>query len=172
MKPVKNRYFCEECGHTKMLFSSCKEAKRFLHFNADEIEIETGKRPVRAYYCKSCEGWHVTSRTNSFSMNDLVRRFGNEKGRKMYDTVKNTIGFGKSISGGLRRKVKELRHNLNYETINISKCQEMIISLIDVFEVVIEAKLENKATIDCLFNKFSLLCSVFTHKKQLAIASL
>lgn len=64
MRPTKNRYFCRACGYNKILFKSEKEALKFLDFNADEIDEETGKKPVRAYFCEVCAGWHVTSREN------------------------------------------------------------------------------------------------------------
>lgn len=34
----------------------------FIRFNAEEMVEETGQAPVRAYYCETCCGWHVTSR--------------------------------------------------------------------------------------------------------------
>ena len=51
MKPTKNHYYCPGCQHQKMLFASKKEAILFLKYNADAIEGETGKKPIRAYYC-------------------------------------------------------------------------------------------------------------------------
>lgn len=62
MKPTKNRIFCVGCNRPKMLFESKKKALNFIKFNAAEMEEETGMAPVRAYYCTSCCGWHVTSR--------------------------------------------------------------------------------------------------------------
>lgn len=62
MKPTKNKYFCPDCGRTKMRFETEKEANTFLKFNADEIEEETGKRPIRSYYCIACNSWHITSK--------------------------------------------------------------------------------------------------------------
>lgn len=45
-----------------MLFAEKKNALNFIKFNYDEIYKETGKAPSRAYYCKACGGWHVTSK--------------------------------------------------------------------------------------------------------------
>ena len=61
MKPIRNRVYCTDCKGTKMLFPSEKKAMNFIRFNADEIMEETGKAPVRCYYCESCAGWHITS---------------------------------------------------------------------------------------------------------------
>lgn len=61
MKPKKNRIYCNACGGVRMLFPTEKKADNFIRFNADEIMDETGKAPVRSYYCSLCGGWHVTS---------------------------------------------------------------------------------------------------------------
>jgi len=61
MKPKKNRIYCNACGGVRILFPTKKKADNFIRFNADEIMDETGKAPVRSYYCKLCGGWHVTS---------------------------------------------------------------------------------------------------------------
>lgn len=60
MRPIK-RIYCRECGRSKLLFESEKKALTFIRFNADEIEVENGHKPVRAYYCECCGGWHTTS---------------------------------------------------------------------------------------------------------------
>ena len=61
MNPIRNSVYCTHCKGTKMLFPSEKKAMNFIRFNADEIMEETGKAPVRCYYCESCAGWHITS---------------------------------------------------------------------------------------------------------------
>lgn len=61
MKP-KNRVFCVRAARPKLLFDSKKKADNFMRYNGDEIADETGKKPVRSYYCTACGGWHVTSR--------------------------------------------------------------------------------------------------------------
>lgn len=61
MKPIRNRVFCLDCKGTKMLFATEAKANNFIRFNTDEIMEETGKAPIRAYYCESCGGWHTTS---------------------------------------------------------------------------------------------------------------
>lgn len=60
MKPIKNRYFCMACSRPKMLFNSKSKADNFMRFNSETIYEETGKAPVRSYYCPMCLGWHVT----------------------------------------------------------------------------------------------------------------
>lgn len=166
MKPTKNRHYCPGCQHQKMLFSTKKEAILFLKYNAQIIEEETGRRPVRAYFCKQCCGWHLTSRPNSYGRTDLIKRYGPEVGQKMYNTILPLIARGISITDSLTKKLKVLRHNLKYETINGAKCRALIDELLEIFEVIIGAQLEDKMTVDGLFSKFSYLCNVFTHKKQ------
>lgn len=61
MKPVKNHYFCIGAYRAKMLFKEKHNADNFIRFNAEEIYEQSGKAPVRSYYCQFCGGWHVTS---------------------------------------------------------------------------------------------------------------
>ena len=63
MKPSK-RIYCRECGRSKLLFETEQKALRFIKFNADEIEAETGRKPERAHYWECCGGWHTTSMKN------------------------------------------------------------------------------------------------------------
>lgn len=64
MKPIKSRIYCPECGRQKILFETEKKALNFIKFNSEEIEEESGRAPIRAYYCEFCGGWHVTSSTH------------------------------------------------------------------------------------------------------------
>jgi hypothetical protein len=61
MKPKKNRVFCPYSSKHKMVFKAEKEANLFMKYNGDEIEIATGLRPIRSYFCSGCGGWHITS---------------------------------------------------------------------------------------------------------------
>lgn len=62
MKPKKNRIFCRDCNKYKTLFESESKADNFIKFNHEEIEACSGHAPNRSYYCRSCVGWHVTSK--------------------------------------------------------------------------------------------------------------
>lgn len=73
MRPVKNRMFCLECKRAKMLFESKGKALNFIKFNSDEIKNANGIAPTRVYYCKSCGGWHVTSRIRPVSERKQIR---------------------------------------------------------------------------------------------------
>lgn len=61
MKPTKNQIFCVACGHPKMLFETKAKADNFIKFNSSEMMEESGKAPIRSYYCEICGGYHVTS---------------------------------------------------------------------------------------------------------------
>lgn len=65
MKPTKNKVFCHECGRPKILFESEKKANNFIKFNSQEIINDTGRAPIRSYFCIVCNGWHVTSKEYS-----------------------------------------------------------------------------------------------------------
>ena len=57
----KHRIFCPSSNKPKLLFSTKKKALKYIEFNADKIEEQNGYAPIRAYWCSSCGGWHVTS---------------------------------------------------------------------------------------------------------------
>ncbi len=56
-KPSKKRIFCPDCGKSKILFETEKEAQTFIKFNSEEIE--NGEK-LRPYYCPACCGYHVS----------------------------------------------------------------------------------------------------------------
>lgn len=61
-RPSKNQVVCPIAHRLKMLFKTEQEANLFILYNGDKILEETGFAPVRAYQCKACGGWHLTSR--------------------------------------------------------------------------------------------------------------
>ena len=61
MKPTKNQIFCVACRRPKMLFETKTKADNFIKFNSNEMMEESGKAPIRSYYCEICGGYHVTS---------------------------------------------------------------------------------------------------------------
>lgn len=64
-RPDKKRAFCPACHRDKMLFGTRQEAERFMAYNSDAIAHQNGYAPQRAYYCKACRGWHLTSQQQS-----------------------------------------------------------------------------------------------------------
>ena len=81
MRP-KNRIYCRECGRQKIVFETEKKAKRFIDFNGEEIAKETGRKPVRVYYCECCGGYHVTSsqheRKHYNRVEDVIEKYRRE----------------------------------------------------------------------------------------------
>ena len=167
MKPTKNKFHCPACQQTKMLFATKEEAIRFLKYNADDIEHETGKRPVRTYYCTACGGWHITSKPQSSDYHSLVKRYGETDGKKIFDEVSAIKGRRHGIKEGLCRKIKDLRHIMRFETIDLERCQSLINELIGYFETVMGNGLEEETSVMKLFSKFSHLCFQFIEKKRL-----
>lgn len=66
MKP-KNRLFCIGSQKRKLRFESEEKAKRFIDFNSEMILSANGIAPERAYYCRFCCAWHVTSSSDDFA---------------------------------------------------------------------------------------------------------
>lgn len=101
MKPTKNRFFCNDCGKIKIRFETEDKANRFIKFNADEIESETGVRPERSYYCISCDSWHITSKKNK-SVKSRTEVVIDE--------------YNKSKEEGKRNKKQEIKEQTDKET--------------------------------------------------------
>jgi len=117
MKPTKNRFFCQACGRTKMLFDNEKSALNFIKFNGEALSEESGKAPVRAYYCNLCGGWHVTS-------NPYVQFFEHYKSRAE-----------RQVERALAQK-EEMRINKNLSFRNRGQehiCNHKFLKAVDVF---------------------------------------
>ena len=166
MKPTKNRYYCLGCHHHKMLFKTKDEAIRFIQYNADCIENETGRKPVRAYYCYDCSGWHVTSSRFSQNRKAIIRRFGEERGSEIFSKVTKICGKCKNVEEGLLHQIRELRHLLKFSQIDVERCYGKIQSLIDDFEVVIRCQFGEQTSVEKLLDKFKELCAIYHRKAQ------
>jgi len=149
-----------------MLFATKEEAARFIRYNADDVESETGKRPVRAYYCRDCGGWHVTSRRYSQNRKSIIRRFGEEKGLEISKKIDEISKKCRNVEDGLLRKIRELRHLLKFDLIDADRCHDKIQNLIEDFEVVISCQFGEQTSIEKLFDKFKGLCSIYLQKTQ------
>ena len=61
----KHRVFCPSANRQKLLFETERKALNFIRYNGDAIEKENGYRPIRAYYCACCGGYHTTSQRHN-----------------------------------------------------------------------------------------------------------
>lgn len=73
----------------------------------------------------------------------------------MYNTILPLITRDITITGSLTKKLKVHRHNLKYEMINGAKCRTLIDELLEIFEVIIGAQLEDRKTVVAKRNKVS-----------------
>lgn len=104
MKPNKNRIYCLGCRKHKMLFEEKKNADNFIRFNQEIILEESGKAPVRSYYCVFCSGWHVTSNPSL--------EHGEEQDKRDMDLIENTISVKHDISSfnmAINQKIIEIK---------------------------------------------------------------
>lgn len=89
MKPKNNRPICADCGRPKLLFETEKKANNFIKFNGQDI-LRDGQTidDLRAYYCPSCCGWHITSKpykkTYEHRTDRLIQRYRQEKANKTF----------------------------------------------------------------------------------------
>jgi hypothetical protein len=74
MKPTKSRMYCHDCGRLKTNFETEKKAMTFIKFNQEEISSESGYSPMRAYFCISCNAWHVTSKAEKPGLKSKTER--------------------------------------------------------------------------------------------------
>lgn len=77
MKP-KNRVMCPDCGKLKIFFESESKANNFIKFNKEDIK--NGEK-LRAYYCPSCCGWHISHKKyintldNNYNTDKLINAY-------------------------------------------------------------------------------------------------
>ena len=60
-----NLIFCPAAGRAKLQFETLKKAVNYIRWNSHEIYHESGKAPVRVYWCPRCACFHVTSRPHN-----------------------------------------------------------------------------------------------------------
>jgi hypothetical protein len=122
MKPIRNRFICEDCGRVKMLFETKKKADTFMEFNGVEIAEETGYKPERSYYCAYCGGWHVTSNKEQLDIKSRTEKildsYKHEKKQKTASKVKKRIQTKEEIQKSVfQAHKKELERELEAYTI-------------------------------------------------------
>ena len=164
MKPTKNHKFCIDCMRPKMLFSSEKKALRCIEMNGEEIFNQSGRRPLRAYYCIACGGWHITSKELRPDFYSPVERYF-MKQDEMKRALKKLSEMlpDNNFEKALKKKVGTLSIMVMRKRIIKSQCEEMIHTLIEIFEEMTKAKMITSLTRK-YFNCFCNLCTAFQNK--------
>lgn len=81
------RPFCKLCHKRKMLFGSQQKAMDYVKQRNDDKPY----KPIRAYYCWRCNGWHLTSqfdRTEEEPYEETERKAKSIRQHRRYDRNK------------------------------------------------------------------------------------
>ena len=54
--------YCPQAGRSKLQFETKEKADRYISWNSEEILKESGKAPIRSYWCGRCKCYHITSK--------------------------------------------------------------------------------------------------------------
>lgn len=137
MKPIRNHFYCPQCGKIKMRFSTKQEADLFIRYNADEISDASGYAPVRSYFCDMCQCWHLTSHV--YECRPAPQN--NDRHMCFYDRF-----ISRAVSVTVRLAIKEIKskiHEINRyvlghkcaaETGGLTRCREMYREACDLLE--------------------------------------
>lgn len=136
MKP-KNRAFCPCCQKQKLTFETEAKAENFLRYNAEDIYNETGKKPIRAYYCMACGGWHVTSLEQNIHCvskmeRNLMEYTKRNNAKKEANQKENLIN---ELVCKFRSKIKSLEKLLMRQQITKEECLQRLQTLKSNFDI-------------------------------------
>ena len=126
MKPTRNHTYCLSCRRPKMLFETKEKADAFIRFNSGEILAETGKAPVRSYYCPLCCGYHVTSNPSREEGESMDAR-DEQMIRQVDAAVKRRAEgkeLGKNLSEPIAASIEQVR--LLMAELRLDKARELI----------------------------------------------
>lgn len=60
MNRFRNKVFCEKKGRFRLAFNTREKADYFIGNYEEMVEGEIEMRPIRSFYCPSCDRWHIT----------------------------------------------------------------------------------------------------------------
>lgn len=106
-RPSKNLIHCPQCGRQKMLFQTEAEALRFIAYNGEDIRLESGFAPTRAYYCEACGGYHLTSQERGELLGKRLRKSAQH--RKLSELKQRELERLAKAEEFLRRALKKLQ---------------------------------------------------------------
>lgn len=173
MKPIKSRIYCPECGRQKILFETEKKALNFIKFNSEEIEEESGRAPIRTYYCEFCGGWHVTSSTHysesKTSANAFIKAYNQDI---QITSIKSEEA---SLEEQIQKQVDsiiEVLQKLSYDVVQgiytKEQAMKMTTELWDFFKVYVYKKPNisyKKRKLRQFFKRFGYSVADFSNKK-------
>lgn len=172
MKPTKNHIFCIDCLRTKMLFRSKKEALRCIEFNGDEMQERTGKRPIRAYYCIACGGWHITSKEYVPGQMSRIERYFHQldqvhiiqaKREELLNRIYGQMNRSKPLPKALKSIIHEFRLSVQKKHINPYSCEEIYGRIQSIFKELISFKMMTPKIDEC-FYQFCELTKIYHSK--------
>ncbi len=165
MKPTKNQYFCVDCNRPKMLFATKKKALRCIELNGDEIYENSGRRPVRAYYCMACGGWHITSNPEKRFINSRVESYFRSRAKieKVMRRLLIDTESCKTITQIIKAKVHDFRMAVARKTINVTRCDDLFRKLSILFKEIATVASMTPEIHKC-FNSFCKLGEQYQNK--------
>ena len=156
IKPSKNLVYCYACRKQKMLFEKKAGADNFIKYNHDGILEESGKAPVRSYYCELCCGYHVTS--NPSREEGEILDCKDSQLIQELSSITQTMDRFKMLGHELGIKIQESKDQMF-----IGSCQE-IISLYEQLEpyraLLEKLPLEDKSRFATHFRKVDFLYAI------------
>lgn len=60
MNGFRNKTFCEKKGRFRLAFKTRDKADYFIGHYDEWNNFDSGTRPIRSFYCPSCDRWHIT----------------------------------------------------------------------------------------------------------------
>lgn len=128
-----------------MLFETQAKADNFIRYNGDDILEESGKAPVRSYYCEICGGYHVTSNP-SVESGELL----NQRDRRLIEAA---IAFKKKKGLAHEKDVEEYKVLCASLHKRLEKVRALLLSgkLADAEDLLDICGLEIEALYSCRF---------------------
>ena len=170
MRPIRNHIYCHGCRKPKMFFAEQNNADNFIKFNAEDILEETGKAPVRSYYCYFCCGWHVTSNPSTEKA-ERIDKIEQRKINELFDAKKSKEEIEKinaTISDKLLTVESSLIHG-DYDTCEmvIAECQAAVDGVKSNYSIN-EKRVRAQQKIDSAKSKMQMYkqISAMSHKEQ------
>ena len=139
-----------------MLFPTKEKAERFMEYNSDEIDEETGRRPVRAYFCIACGGWHITSQEDSIQIHSAVDKYFQEENelRDLMKSLGMKVSSNTTLSNNISCRVAEFCRHVEKQNLNVEVCRNKAGKLMSVFDRISRSSFKNKKEIQNAFNRF------------------